>query len=151
MHAYAFGRPCDVAARLFEAAFKIGSFELASCFTEVRQIGQPRSSLPPAVVPLVLAGEASTESRCDAAPVEISRLKRPARRENGAALDSVAQLAHIARPTVVCQVSHGFRTDSHTLELVFLRVCLKKMLGQERDVLSALAQRRQSISTTRSL
>ena len=53
MHTSAFGRPGDVAASLFEAAFKIGSFRLASCFTEVRQIGH-LDCLPPAGVPALV-------------------------------------------------------------------------------------------------
>ena len=59
------------------------------------------------------------------------------------ALDHVLELAHVARPVVVHQQVERFRRELEFGTRVLLAVLLEEVLHQQRDVVLALAQRRQ--------
>ena len=63
--------------------------------------------------------------------------------EDNAALDGVFQLADVAGPLVVHQQAERFGGELAGLEAVFFGVELEEMRGEQRDILLAVAQRRQ--------
>src|SRR5882724_732507 len=65
-----------------------------------------------------------------------------ARSEREAALDDVLQLADVPRPVVRDQALHGGRLDGLGRDVECLRVVPATRLGEQRNVLAPLAQRR---------
>src|SRR5207237_9699399 len=58
-------------------------------------------------------------------------------------LNQVLELPHISRPWISHQRGHGVGFNPVNGDLVMAMVLFKKVLDQERDILSAVAQRRQ--------
>ena len=59
------------------------------------------------------------------------------------ALDHVAQLAHVARPVIALQLLLDLGGEAADLAIVLPVELVDERLGEERDVLAPLAQRRQ--------
>ena len=64
-------------------------------------------------------------------------------RQHDRALDDVLELAHVARPVVVHQQIERFGRQLECGPRVLVAVLLEEVLDEQRDVVLALAQRRQ--------
>ena len=89
----------------------------------------------PAPVPCVRGGGA--EAR------QVLRLDELAARQNRGALDDVAQLAHVARPVVELEHPHRLGRDRLDVASVARVELVEERLDDERQIVLAIAQRRQ--------
>jgi len=91
-------------------------------------------------------GERSPVSRDAPAAAHLGRqivdLDRGSARKHHGALDGVLELAHVARPLVAAQRLRGGARKSRQVAVVARGISLKEVLGQERDIVAAIAQRR---------
>ena len=78
----------------------------------------------------------------DAQPEVAGADGRPLRHQHRA-LDGVIQLAHVARPAMVDQDLHRRGIEPGERLAIALRVLAQEVLGEQRDVLAPIAQRRQ--------
>ena len=93
--------------------------------------------------PWPIGGSALRAARARGATRAGARQDRLRRLERDGPLDHVLELAHVPRPRVALEQLHGLRRDrARTALPISLREALAEVLGEERDVLAPLAQRR---------